>query len=122
MTPDRAALLAGIAADPDNDLRRLVFADWLDDHGEPARAEFIRLQIEGSRITDAAEVKPLDAHVGEVFQAHAADWFAPFLQSLDRTRPAALLIPTRLSSCPPGARSCTRLHARRTPPVEPPIV
>src|SRR5476651_1127832 len=40
------ALLAAIAADPENDLPRLVYADWLDENGQPIRAEFIRLQIE----------------------------------------------------------------------------
>lgn len=40
------ALLAAIAASPDDDLPRLVYADWLDENGQPLRAEFIRLQIE----------------------------------------------------------------------------
>ncbi len=102
MTPDRAALLAGIAADPDNDLRRLVFADWLDDHGEPARAEFIRLQIEGPRVTDPAEWKSLDARVRELFRDHAADWFAPFLRALDPERH----FPTAYAFNPGGGRTC----------------
>src|SRR4051812_1418443 len=42
---DRDALLASIHATPDDDAPRLVFADWLDEHGEPERAEFIRLQV-----------------------------------------------------------------------------
>lgn len=41
---------AGILADPDDDTARLVFADWLEEHGQqPERAEFIRLQIALSR-------------------------------------------------------------------------
>ncbi len=40
------ALLAAIAAEPENDLPRLVYADWLDENGQSIRAEFIRLQIE----------------------------------------------------------------------------
>ena len=43
---EREAFLAAICAAPDEDLPRLVFADWLDEHGEPERAEFIRLQCE----------------------------------------------------------------------------
>ena len=43
---DRDALLAAIRAAPDDDAPRLVYADWLDEHGDPDRAEFIRLQIE----------------------------------------------------------------------------
>jgi len=46
---DRAALLAGILAAPDDDAPRLVFADWLDEYGEPERAEFIRVQRELAR-------------------------------------------------------------------------
>jgi uncharacterized protein (TIGR02996 family) len=46
---DRAALEAGIVARPDDDTARLVFADWLDEHGEHSRAEFVRLQIEWER-------------------------------------------------------------------------
>ena len=43
---DREAFLRGIFADPENDLPRLVFADWLDERGESAWAELIRLQCE----------------------------------------------------------------------------
>ncbi len=43
--PDRESFVAAIAAAPEDDLPRLVFADYLDEHGEPERAEFIRLQI-----------------------------------------------------------------------------
>lgn len=47
---ERAALLRTISAAPWDDLPRLVFADWLDEHGEPERAEFIRLEIDIDRI------------------------------------------------------------------------
>lgn len=49
MTPapdTEAAFLAAMAADPDNNLPRLVFADWLEENGEAKRAEFIRLQCD----------------------------------------------------------------------------
>lgn len=38
------AFLQAIIENPDDDTHRLVYADWLDDHDEPRRAEFIRLQ------------------------------------------------------------------------------
>ena len=41
---DRDALIAAITAHPDDDTPRLVYADWLQENGEPDRAEFIRLQ------------------------------------------------------------------------------
>lgn len=43
--PDAAPLLEAIAADPADDTVRLAFADWLDEHGDADRAEFIRAQI-----------------------------------------------------------------------------
>jgi uncharacterized protein (TIGR02996 family) len=53
--PEWQALLAGICAEPHDDLRRLVAADWLTEHGEEEYAEFIRLQCGGS---DAAALTP----------------------------------------------------------------
>src|SRR5579883_2669787 len=41
---DRDALLAAVVADPDNPVPRLVFADYLDEAGDPDWAELIRLQ------------------------------------------------------------------------------
>jgi uncharacterized protein (TIGR02996 family) len=38
--------LEAIRETPDDDAPRLVYADWLDDHGQADRAEFIRVQCE----------------------------------------------------------------------------
>ncbi len=38
------AFLQAILETPDDDTPRLIYADWLDEHGDPARAEFIRVQ------------------------------------------------------------------------------
>jgi uncharacterized protein (TIGR02996 family) len=43
---EQAALLAAVAANPDDDTVRLAYADWLDEHDEHDRAEFIRVQYE----------------------------------------------------------------------------
>ena len=51
---DRTALLAAITATPAEDTPRLVFADWLDEHGESERAEFIRAQVGLARSRCAA--------------------------------------------------------------------
>lgn len=48
MTEQEAFTLA-IVTDPLDDTPRLVYADWLDEHGDALRAEFIRVQIELSR-------------------------------------------------------------------------
>jgi uncharacterized protein (TIGR02996 family) len=50
MHPDEAALLKAVCAAPDDDLPRLVYADWLDEHDRPHRAEFIRCQIELAKL------------------------------------------------------------------------
>lgn len=39
-------LLADILAHPEDDTPRLILADWLDEHGEAERGEFIRVQCE----------------------------------------------------------------------------
>lgn len=65
---ERLALLKAILANPDDDLVRLVYADWLDEHGttdaEAARAEFIRLgcPMEKKKRITTAETKWIDAN------------------------------------------------------------
>lgn len=39
------ALLQAILADPQDDLPRLAYADWLEENGRQERAEFIRAQV-----------------------------------------------------------------------------
>lgn len=46
MSNEERGLLASVCADPEDDTARLVYADWLEEHGgRPERAEFIRVQI-----------------------------------------------------------------------------
>lgn len=57
---DRDALLAAITANPDEDTPRLIYADWLEEHDEAERAEFIRLQCQLQHLSrKSAEGKPL---------------------------------------------------------------
>jgi len=46
---EEAALLRAVLGRPDDDVPRLVLADWLDEHGQPERAEFVRVQCEANR-------------------------------------------------------------------------
>jgi uncharacterized protein (TIGR02996 family) len=51
--PDDPAFIRTIAANPDDDAPRLVYADYLEETGDPAkmaRAEFIRVQVEKARL------------------------------------------------------------------------
>jgi uncharacterized protein (TIGR02996 family) len=43
---ERDAFLRAIAANPDDAAVRLVFSDWVEEHGDLERAEFIRTQCE----------------------------------------------------------------------------
>jgi uncharacterized protein (TIGR02996 family) len=49
MTSDEAALLERVCDDPDDDAPRLIYADWLDERGDP-RGEFIRVQVALARL------------------------------------------------------------------------
>lgn len=51
---DRDSFLRAILAAPDDDVPRLIFADWLDENGEPERAEFIRVQCELAGLREEA--------------------------------------------------------------------
>src|SRR5262245_63054098 len=42
-------LYRAVVAAPDDDAPRLVLADWYEEHGQPERSAFIRVQIELAR-------------------------------------------------------------------------
>ncbi|QEG29765.1 hypothetical protein GobsT_45630 [Gemmata obscuriglobus] len=67
---DRTAFIDAILNNPNDDTARLVFADWLEEHGEPERAEFIRAQIEPAKASDAVrERNDPDARIAGVHGA-----------------------------------------------------
>ena len=57
METERSQLRRTILLDPANDFHRLVFADWLEEHGredgDPEWAELIRVQVERERLKTA---------------------------------------------------------------------
>lgn len=59
---DDPALLAAILADPADDTVRLVYADWLEENGQTARAEFVRVQI---ALTRTPAVVPVECAMSE---------------------------------------------------------
>jgi uncharacterized protein (TIGR02996 family) len=79
-------LLQEILANPDDDLPRLVYADWLDDHGGPAgeaRAEFIRVQLELARLPAEDERRPeLEARERRLRKRHEREWLGPLREDL----------------------------------------
>ncbi|AMV29301.1 Leucine Rich repeats (2 copies) [Gemmata sp. SH-PL17] len=74
MTDDESALLGAIAANPDDDTPRLVYADWLDEHGRHERAEFIRVQIELARAPNHPDHLGLRAREAKLLEAHEQAW------------------------------------------------
>ena len=58
---DRLGMILAIHEQPDDDLTRLAYADWLEEHGEPDRAAFIRIQVELAELEDRGEGKSLEA-------------------------------------------------------------
>ena len=69
---DREAFLAAITGQPEQDLPRLIYADYLDDGGETARAEFIRLQCAAAQ-GDLAHNRRID----ELERLHREEWLTP---------------------------------------------
>ncbi len=49
-SPDQLALLQAIIHSPDDDLPRLVYADWLEEHGHRVQARYIRGSIHFARM------------------------------------------------------------------------
>jgi uncharacterized protein (TIGR02996 family) len=74
---DADALLRAIRADPESDGPRLVYADWLQEHGDPDRAEFIRTQIESARTPAGDPTRSaLERRANELLAVHKASWSA----------------------------------------------
>src|SRR5947209_5840746 len=81
MTHD--ALFQAILAAPGDDVPRLVYADWLEEHGDDAerdRARFIRAQIDLERLHDRDPRKKARQRLSEAlprarrWDARLPDW------------------------------------------------
>jgi uncharacterized protein (TIGR02996 family) len=82
---DEDALLQRIIDEPDVDGPRLVYADWLEEHGQEERAEFIRVQAELHRTpAGAPRQNELGAKARELLAARFGDWVGAFLEALER--------------------------------------
>ena len=83
--------LRQITADRDNDELRLVFADWLEEQGDSARAEFIRVQIllAAMPADDSAERETLFERQMALLEAHGDAWLAKMPKVL---RPGCLFV------------------------------
>lgn len=90
---DHAAHLAAIRANPDQDAPRLIYADWLEEQGDGARAAFIRVQVELANhpgmncgtmycgrqegyCDECLHYRALQKRERELWLVHSADWFS----------------------------------------------
>ncbi len=78
MTPEDDAFIRTIVDSPGDDLPRLVYADWLDERGDP-RGAYLRAELEwakpwrdGNRPGDASEVRALGAGLDAVWVARVS--------------------------------------------------
>jgi uncharacterized protein (TIGR02996 family) len=79
MTHDEA-FLQTIIENPDDDAPRLVYADWLEERGDP-RGEFIRVQCALARMGGGDSRCPeLQYQEQQLLGAHRAEWLGPLPQ------------------------------------------
>jgi uncharacterized protein (TIGR02996 family) len=76
---EEKAFMDEIAASPDDDAPRLVFADWLEERGDP-RAELIRLQCEMPKLEDYKARRALQVRVDELLKENYPRWSRPLRQ------------------------------------------
>ena len=73
-----SALLAAIIDNPDDDLPRLAYADWLEENGHPCRAEFVRLQLDLAPLPDDDSRRPgLIERERQLLRKHERTWLGP---------------------------------------------
>jgi uncharacterized protein (TIGR02996 family) len=72
---DREAFLRTILENPDDDLPRLVFADWLQENGDEDRADFIRIQCELAQTPKSdPRRKELESRSQAYLRLHQVQW------------------------------------------------
>lgn len=87
MPVEAEAFYQTIRENPDDDAPRLIFADWLEEHGDTARAEFVRLQCQLAQLPEDNPGHPdypaWKAREYALLTAHGEEWAAP-IRSLVR--------------------------------------
>jgi uncharacterized protein (TIGR02996 family) len=114
------SFLEDIRRNPDDDTPRLIFADWLDENGDAARAEFIRLQCRLAQLAeDDPERAALERREEELLSAHEQVWTTgAFLRWLNHpAEECSNREPHRLCEAVAGL---TRLRVERDDPTTTP--
>jgi len=85
---DREALLATIIDRPNDDVARLVYADYIEEQGDAERAELIRVQIElaSNAALSAEERDELQAREDRLLQDRRTEWALKLSRGRQRFR------------------------------------
>lgn len=63
---------------PEDDAIRRIYADWLNDHGQDDRAEFIRVQLDLNQLDEADPRRPeLERRERQLLGRHRQEWLGP---------------------------------------------
>jgi uncharacterized protein (TIGR02996 family) len=76
MSDEERRLLDAIIEAPDDDAPRLVYADWLQSHGDP-RGELIQLQCQLAAVPDDDRRRSIKIAENRLLAEHAATWTQP---------------------------------------------
>src|SRR5262245_7830148 len=79
--PELVSLLWAAKQHPDDDARRLVLADWLEENGDESdvsRAEFIRSQLEQARLPAQSPARrQAQEREGQMLKRYGPQWCGP---------------------------------------------
>src|SRR5690242_8440639 len=79
------SFLLEIVAQPDDHATRLVFADWLDEHDQCERAEFIRAQVElATPQEDSPRRRSVAFRARVLLEEHEDTWIEPLRRHIHR--------------------------------------
>lgn len=92
LTGERACLLRAIIDAPADDAPRLVYADWLDEHGFPGLAELIRAQCDPCFRPGADPVPPADYPWSGGHEEEYEDLLSALLLKRDKLRHRAFIL------------------------------
>jgi uncharacterized protein (TIGR02996 family) len=72
---EEAGLWDDIATRPSDDAIRLIYADWLEDHGQPERATYLRRALERDQaVASSAAWQALQYECDELLRRHGDVW------------------------------------------------
>ncbi|MDY3555553.1 TIGR02996 domain-containing protein [Gemmata sp. JC717] len=72
---DRDSLLAAVLEHPEEDTPRLMYADWLQENGDPDRGQFVRLQVEGAHAEPySPQARECEVAAQHLLERHRGTW------------------------------------------------